>query len=74
MNDREAAIAAGTVLLRPADLAPRLGLSPGREGRRQVIARAKAGLLPHMRPSPKVFLFRWPDVIAAMTKATRRQP
>jgi hypothetical protein len=64
--ERETAIAQGTVLLRPAELAPRIGLGTGRSGREKVIARAKAGLLPHMRPSPKIFLFCWPDVMRAM--------
>jgi hypothetical protein len=63
---REAAIAAGTLFLKPTDLALRLGFAPGRSGRAKVIAMAKAGIIPFRRPSPNIYLFLWPDVLAAL--------
>jgi len=71
--ENEAAVAAGTVLLKPAELAPRVGLGNGRKGRSKVIARAKAGLIPVIHPSPRVWLFRWPDVVAAMQSNSRKR-
>lgn len=68
----ESAVAAGTVLLKPGELAPRVGLGNGRKGRAKIIARAKAGLIPVIHPSPRIWLFRWPDVVAAMAKSSRR--
>ncbi len=71
MNDNEAAVAAGTVLLKPSEIAPRLGLGTGRKGRVKVIARAKAGLIPVIHTSPRTWLFRWPDVVAALQGTAR---
>ena len=70
--DHEAAVAAGTVLLKPSEIAPRLGLGTGRRGRIKIIARAKAGLIPVIHPSPRTWLFRWPDVVAAMQSTSRK--
>jgi len=67
--DDEAAIAAGTKLIGPAELAIRIGLKSGRGSRALVIARAKAGIYPFIRPTQKTYLFRWPAVVAALEKS-----
>ena len=67
--NREDQIAAGTVMIGPAELAPRIGLGTGRRGLEKVRARARAGLIPCHRPNARVYLFHWPTVVQAI--ATR---
>ena len=61
----ESAVAAGTVMLTPAEIAPRIGLK-GKKGVRVVLARAKAGLLPCYHPNQRTYLFHWPTVVSAV--------
>lgn len=69
---RESQIAAGTVLIGPAELAPRIGLGTGPRGLEKVRARARAGLIPCHRPNARVYLFHWPTVVAAIASKVVR--
>lgn len=66
MSTREEQIAAGTVLLTPQELAPRLGFT-GLTGWRRVVAKVKAGRIPSVlignRPR-----FHWPTVVQALNR------
>ena len=62
----EEAIAAGTVMLTAAELAPRIGLGSGSKGRRKVRSRARLGLIPCYRPNARVYLFHWPTVVDSL--------
>ena len=68
----EAAVAAGTVMLTAAELAPRLGLSAGHRGVRKIRNRARIGLIPCYRPNVRTYLFHWPTVVAALADGTHR--
>ena len=70
--DREAAIAAGTVMLTAQETAFRMGYT-GRRGVERVRAMAAAKILPAFHPNPRVYRFHWPSVVEAIhRKAVRR--
>lgn len=62
LPDRESQIAAGTVLITAQELAPRLGLSAGKQGAEKVRLRARLGLLPVVRMGAR-YMFHWPTVV-----------
>lgn len=71
-SEREAQIAAGTVMLTAQELAPRIGLT-GRKGPEKVRARARIGEIPAYRPNSRTYLFHWPTVVEALAKNPLRR-
>lgn len=66
----ESQIAAGTVTLTAAELAPRLGYK-GKRGVEKVRALAAANVIPSFRPG-RAYRFHWPTVIEALKGKARR--
>lgn len=69
---REEQIAAGTVMITAAELAPRLGLGCGRKALAKIRARVRIGRLPAYRPNKRTYLFHWPTVVEAIKGKVRR--
>lgn len=69
-TDREAQIAAGTVLLTATEMAPRIGLSATVRGVRTVKEMAMRHAIPGVKIG-KQYLFHWPTVVAKIGKAHR---
>ena len=69
--DYESAIAAGTVMLTAAEIAPRLGYN-GRRGVEKVRALAGARIIPAFKPG-RSYRFHWPTVVEAMNRRGMRR-
>jgi len=65
--EREAQIAAGTVMLTDEELAPRMGFAATERGYRSVREAAARGAIPGRMVGRK-WLFHWPTVVARVTK------
>lgn len=68
----ETAVASGTRLLTPLEIAPRLGLTASRRGAETVRSWARGGSLPCIRPNARTYLFHWPTVVAQAGKVIHR--